>query len=270
MEALCYCRERRTAGKLSGYTVFTPDFPKILCGVGATYVILTELRRLTPLLYPGLCVWARRARLKQQRWRERCSSHSWLSVIFLGLDSTTHHPISFKPYEFTAEPCTRLDWDIRRQQRGRAASHRHPDHPRTSPLSTIRPLSFRPLPLARLIFLITNSHNQSTCVMFHAALAITLALLAPAVRAQGDLSAANNVTDLEGTWSSNVAISTGGVGATLQLSCRSREERGWGGCRCISPPDSSWGDQGSSRGHLPWPSYALSAKESNLRAIARR
>lgn len=160
--------------------------------------------------------------------------------------------------------------DIRRQQRGRAASHRHPDHPRTSPLSTIRPLSFRPLPLARLIFLITNSHNQSTCVMFHAALAITLALLAPAVRAQGDLSAANNVTDLEGTWSSNVAISTGGVGATLQLSCRSREERGWGGCRCISPPDSSWGDQGSSRGHLPCPSYALSAKESNLRAIARR
>ncbi|CAD6572556.1 MAG: Reversal of tor2 lethality [Tremellales sp. Tagirdzhanova-0007] len=46
--------------------------------------------------------------------------------------------------------------------------------------------------------------------MFHVALAITLALLAPAIRGQGDLSAANNVTDLEGTWSSNAAVSTGG------------------------------------------------------------
>ena len=51
--------------------------------------------------------------------------------------------------------------------------------------------------------------------MFHAALAITLALLAPAARAQGDLSAANNVTDLEGTWSSNAAVSTGGVSIYL-------------------------------------------------------
>ena len=45
------------------------------------------------------------------------------------------------------------------------------------------------------------------------ALAIsTLSLLAPAaIYAQGDLTAANNVTDIEGTWSSNAAISTGGV-----------------------------------------------------------
>ena len=48
--------------------------------------------------------------------------------------------------------------------------------------------------------------------MLRVALAITFALLASsAVRAQGDLSAANNVTDLEGTWSSNAAVSTGGV-----------------------------------------------------------
>lgn len=33
----------------------------------------------------------------------------------------------------------------------------------------------------------------------------------PLAAAQGDLSAANNVTDLEGTWSSNSAVSTGGV-----------------------------------------------------------
>ncbi|KIR62393.1 hypothetical protein I314_03333 [Cryptococcus bacillisporus CA1873] len=32
----------------------------------------------------------------------------------------------------------------------------------------------------------------------------------PLVAAQGDLGAANNVTDLEGTWSSNSAVSTGG------------------------------------------------------------
>ncbi|KAK8853097.1 hypothetical protein IAR55_003798 [Kwoniella newhampshirensis] len=39
----------------------------------------------------------------------------------------------------------------------------------------------------------------------------TFALLAsPSVFAQGDLSAANNLTDLEGTWSSNPAVSTGG------------------------------------------------------------
>ena len=35
------------------------------------------------------------------------------------------------------------------------------------------------------------------------------------VAAQGDLSMANNVTDLEGTWSSNVAVSTGNVSITL-------------------------------------------------------
>lgn len=46
--------------------------------------------------------------------------------------------------------------------------------------------------------------------MFQPALALALALVLPAVRAQGDLSAANNVTDLEGTWSSNAAVSTGG------------------------------------------------------------
>lgn len=36
-----------------------------------------------------------------------------------------------------------------------------------------------------------------------------LALVDVRVSAQGDLSAANNVTDLEGTWSSNIAVSTG-------------------------------------------------------------
>ncbi|WVR07802.1 hypothetical protein IAU60_004845 [Kwoniella sp. DSM 27419] len=46
--------------------------------------------------------------------------------------------------------------------------------------------------------------------MLSAALALTLALV-PAVLAQGDLSAANNLTDLEGTWSSNAAVSTGGT-----------------------------------------------------------
>jgi hypothetical protein len=41
------------------------------------------------------------------------------------------------------------------------------------------------------------------------------------VSAQGDLSAANNVTDLEGTWSSNVAVSTGNVSLAqfLDLAC---------------------------------------------------
>lgn len=42
-----------------------------------------------------------------------------------------------------------------------------------------------------------------------AVLALGLSLGAGVARAQGDLSAANNVTDLEGTWSSNVAVSTG-------------------------------------------------------------
>ncbi|WVQ67133.1 uncharacterized protein L199_005328 [Kwoniella botswanensis] len=41
------------------------------------------------------------------------------------------------------------------------------------------------------------------------AVSLTLALL-PLTLAQGDLSAANNLTDLEGTWSSNSAVSTGG------------------------------------------------------------
>jgi hypothetical protein len=56
--------------------------------------------------------------------------------------------------------------------------------------------------------------------MFTAALAFTLALLAPLsqVNAQGDLSASNNVTDLEGTWSSNAAVSTGGVSGIILLS----------------------------------------------------
>ncbi|WVQ84911.1 hypothetical protein IAT38_007074 [Cryptococcus sp. DSM 104549] len=47
--------------------------------------------------------------------------------------------------------------------------------------------------------------------MYKAALAFGLSLLSlSAVHAQGDLSGANNVTDLEGTWSSNSAVSTGG------------------------------------------------------------
>ncbi|WWC71870.1 uncharacterized protein I206_105829 [Kwoniella pini CBS 10737] len=41
-------------------------------------------------------------------------------------------------------------------------------------------------------------------------LSLGLALL-PFTLAQGDLSAANNLTDLEGTWTSNAAISTGGT-----------------------------------------------------------
>jgi len=47
--------------------------------------------------------------------------------------------------------------------------------------------------------------------MLPAVLAFTLALLASTARAQGDLSAANNVTSLEGTWSSNSAITTGSL-----------------------------------------------------------
>jgi hypothetical protein len=48
--------------------------------------------------------------------------------------------------------------------------------------------------------------------MLAAALTFTLAFLAPSlVGAQGDLTSNNNVTDLEGTWSSNAAVSTGGV-----------------------------------------------------------
>ena len=46
------------------------------------------------------------------------------------------------------------------------------------------------------------------------------------VAAQGDLSMANNVTDLEGTWSSNVAVSTGNVSITLHsTSTSARTER---------------------------------------------
>lgn len=50
--------------------------------------------------------------------------------------------------------------------------------------------------------------------MLSSLLAVPLAILAlrpSLVAAQGDLSGANNVTDLEGTWSSNSAVSTGGV-----------------------------------------------------------
>lgn len=46
--------------------------------------------------------------------------------------------------------------------------------------------------------------------MWKSALALAICLLCD-VRAQGDLSAANNVTDLEGTWSSNPAVQTGRV-----------------------------------------------------------
>jgi hypothetical protein len=42
-------------------------------------------------------------------------------------------------------------------------------------------------------------------------LALFAAVNTVSVSAQGDLSAANNVTDLEGTWSSNVAVTTGNV-----------------------------------------------------------
>lgn len=49
-------------------------------------------------------------------------------------------------------------------------------------------------------------------------LAFTLGLLACA-RAQGDLTEANNVTELEGTWSSNAAISTGGVSWSFVIEC---------------------------------------------------
>lgn len=41
-------------------------------------------------------------------------------------------------------------------------------------------------------------------------LALSALTLASSTLAQGDLSSANNVTDLEGTWSSNAAVSTGG------------------------------------------------------------
>lgn len=49
--------------------------------------------------------------------------------------------------------------------------------------------------------------------MLPSLLALPLAVLAlpRLAAAQGDLGAANNVTDLEGTWSSNSAVSTGGV-----------------------------------------------------------
>ena len=40
---------------------------------------------------------------------------------------------------------------------------------------------------------------------------VIAALSSPLVRGQGDLSAANNVTGLMGTWSSNPAVSTGSV-----------------------------------------------------------
>ena len=46
-------------------------------------------------------------------------------------------------------------------------------------------------------------------------LAIT-ALLSTSVIAQGDLTETNNVTSLEGTWSSNSAVSTGGVSSFMR------------------------------------------------------
>lgn len=42
-------------------------------------------------------------------------------------------------------------------------------------------------------------------------LAVSALLSSTAVVAQGDLTETNNVTSLEGTWSSNSAVSTGGV-----------------------------------------------------------
>jgi len=42
-------------------------------------------------------------------------------------------------------------------------------------------------------------------------LALSALSLSSVVSAQGDLTAANNMTDLEGTWSSNAAVLTGGV-----------------------------------------------------------
>lgn len=40
---------------------------------------------------------------------------------------------------------------------------------------------------------------------------VALAAAAVGVRGQGDLSSTNNITSLEGTWSSNVHVQTGGV-----------------------------------------------------------
>lgn len=49
-------------------------------------------------------------------------------------------------------------------------------------------------------------------------LALTASLiLSPVALAQGDLSFANNMTDLEGTWSSNPSVSTGGVSRVSRL-----------------------------------------------------
>ncbi|OCF40789.1 hypothetical protein I317_05401 [Kwoniella heveanensis CBS 569] len=51
--------------------------------------------------------------------------------------------------------------------------------------------------------------------MLSSVFTLALALIpSTLVLAQGDLSAANNLTDLEGTWSSNSAISTGGTFCT--------------------------------------------------------
>lgn len=40
---------------------------------------------------------------------------------------------------------------------------------------------------------------------------LALAVAVGGVKAQGDLSDTNNITSLEGTWSSNVHVQTGGV-----------------------------------------------------------
>ena len=52
-------------------------------------------------------------------------------------------------------------------------------------------------------------HRPTMITIAH--LALSILSLASYAAAQGDLTAANNMTDLEGTWSSNPAVMTGGV-----------------------------------------------------------
>lgn len=77
-----------------------------------------------------------------------------------------------------------------------------PTAPPAPPAYTNTQRSFIPSPLA-----LAFSH-PAPMLAFLALLSLPALSL---VVAQGDLSAANNVTDLEGTWSSNSAVSTGGV-----------------------------------------------------------
>lgn len=58
-------------------------------------------------------------------------------------------------------------------------------------------------------------------------LALFAAVNTVSVSAQGDLSAANNVTDLEGTWSSNVAVTTGNVSVDAYGTVAGCAKRGW-------------------------------------------